>query len=36
MSWDAARNRVVLFGGVTLVAGEETFLNDTWEAFEAA
>jgi hypothetical protein len=28
MAWDDARERGVLFGGVTLVAGEDMFLND--------
>ncbi len=36
LSWDAARNRAVLFGGVTL-AGQPTtviIFGDTWESFE--
>ena len=33
-TWDAARNRGVLFGGVILVAGQETPAGDTWESFE--
>jgi hypothetical protein len=35
LTWDAARRRAVLFGGVTLVAGQVTYLGDTWESFEA-
>jgi hypothetical protein len=36
MTWDVARSRGVLFGGVTLVAENLIYLNDTWESFEAA
>jgi len=35
LSWDAARGRGVLFGGVTVVSSALIYLNDTWEAFEA-
>jgi hypothetical protein len=34
LSWDAARNRAVLFGGITLLP-MPTYLRDTWESFEA-
>jgi hypothetical protein len=34
ISWDTARTRVVLFGGVTLVSSAAVYLYDTWEAFE--
>jgi hypothetical protein len=34
LTWDAARNRGVLFGGVILVAAQETPAGDTWESFE--
>jgi hypothetical protein len=34
LTWDAARNRGVLFGGVILVASQETPVGDTWESFE--
>lgn len=35
LTWDAARNRGVLFGGVALVDSQETVVGDTWESFEA-
>jgi hypothetical protein len=35
MSWDAARNRGVIFGGVIVSAGQLTRVGDTWESFEA-
>jgi hypothetical protein len=35
MSWDAARSRGVLFGGLTVAAGGATFFGDTWESFTA-
>jgi hypothetical protein len=34
LSWDRARRRGVLFGGVARVSGVVVYLNDTWEAFE--
>jgi hypothetical protein len=35
ISWDPARRRGVLFGGLTVVAEKVVFLSDTWESFEA-
>jgi Galactose oxidase, central domain len=35
LSWDRARRRGVLFGGVAIVLNALIYLNDTWEAFEA-
>lgn len=34
LTWDAARTRGVLFGGLTVVAGQGAYLGDTWESFE--
>jgi hypothetical protein len=34
LTWDAARGRGVLFGGVTVLAGQVIYLGDTWESFE--
>ena len=34
MAWDAARDRAVLFGGVSPNPGGSLMVGDTWEAFE--
>jgi hypothetical protein len=35
LSWDGARNRGVLFGGLILPAGQATPVGDTWQSYEA-
>jgi Galactose oxidase, central domain len=37
LSWDAAKQRGVLFGGLTILPSQttNTYLGDTWESFEA-
>ena len=34
MAWDAARDRAVLFGGVSPNPAGSLMVGDTWEAFE--
>ena len=34
LAWDAARNRIVLFGGWFRSNAGERLFGDTWEAFE--